>query len=237
MSLTSRLMTACSLALLCAIAAPAGADPVEPPNHAGGQGPHGMAAHQPPGGYRFDSRFSHNQYYPQQGHAVPALPHGYTVVHHPSGDYFYCGGVWYRPHGPSYWVVAPPIGLGIAFLPGFYTTLWFGSVPYYYANDVYYQTAPGGGYVVAAPPEGTPDRVEQQGNPPPPPTSSTDFFFYPRNGQSPEQQSEDRYQCHLWAVSQSGVDPSKDSSIPEGKRTDYQRATQACLEGRGYTVR
>jgi len=32
---------------------------------------------------------------------------------------------------------------------------------------------------------------------------------YPANGQSPEQTERDRYECHVWAVQQTGVDPSR----------------------------
>ena len=34
-------------------------------------------------------------------------------------------------------------------------------------------------------------------------------FVYPAKGQSPEQQKNDEYECHQWAVKQSGVDPTK----------------------------
>src|SRR5271163_4962431 len=34
-------------------------------------------------------------------------------------------------------------------------------------------------------------------------------FVYPANGQSPEQTERDRYECHVWAVQQTGVDPSR----------------------------
>lgn len=34
-------------------------------------------------------------------------------------------------------------------------------------------------------------------------------FVYPAQGQSPEQTERDRYECHLWAVQQTGVDPSR----------------------------
>ena len=33
-------------------------------------------------------------------------------------------------------------------------------------------------------------------------------FAYPNAGQSEQQQSKDRYECHQWAVSQTGFDPS-----------------------------
>ena len=36
---------------------------------------------------------------------------------------------------------------------------------------------------------------------------SQTIFAYPNQGQSQEQQDMDRYQCHTWAVQQSGFDP------------------------------
>jgi hypothetical protein len=38
--------------------------------------------------------------------------------------------------------------------------------------------------------------------------ASSDIFVYPNKAQSPEQQSKDRYECHVWAAGQSGFDPS-----------------------------
>ncbi len=35
------------------------------------------------------------------------------------------------------------------------------------------------------------------------------IFVYPAQGQSPEQTERDRYECHEWAVQQTGVDPSR----------------------------
>ena len=36
-----------------------------------------------------------------------------------------------------------------------------------------------------------------------------DIFIYPAKGQSQAQQDKDRYECHSWAVQQTGFDPSK----------------------------
>lgn len=47
--------------------------------------------------------------------------------------------------------------------------------------------------------------------PPPPPQK---IFVYPRNGQTPEQTDRDRYECHVWAVQQTGVDPSRPDAPP-----------------------
>lgn len=38
------------------------------------------------------------------------------------------------------------------------------------------------------------------------------IFVYPSNGQSAEQTDRDRYECHVWAVQQTGVDPSRDTN-------------------------
>ncbi|MCP5267236.1 MAG: glycine zipper 2TM domain-containing protein [Burkholderiaceae bacterium] len=37
---------------------------------------------------------------------------------------------------------------------------------------------------------------------------SVEVFAYPKAGQSAEQQRKDRYECHLWAVRETGVEPS-----------------------------
>jgi len=40
-----------------------------------------------------------------------------------------------------------------------------------------------------------------------------EVFAYPRNGQSQEQQKRDRFECHEWANGQTGVDPTRASTI------------------------
>src|SRR5258705_99798 len=52
-----------------------------------------------------------------------------------------------------------------------------------------------------------PPRVVRVPGPPPPPPQRV--FVYPANGQSLEQTERDRYECHVWAVQQTGVDPSR----------------------------
>jgi hypothetical protein len=46
------------------------------------------------------------------------------------------------------------------------------------------------------------------------------LYVYPSKGQSQAQQDKDNYECHTWAVSQSGFDPSKPqttaSTAPQG---------------------
>ena len=42
--------------------------------------------------------------------------------------------------------------------------------------------------------------------------AQTDMFIYPGKGQDQAQQDKDRYECHSWAVQQTGFDPSKSQS-------------------------
>jgi hypothetical protein len=182
-----------------------------------------------------DARYSHNHYYPSRGGFVRELPGRPVVIDRPGGRYYYSGGVWYAPRGPSFVVVAAPIGLFVPVLPPFYTTVWFGGMPYYYANDTYYAWHDAqNGYEVVEPPGG---QTASTDSPP-----IDDLYFYPQSGQSADQQAGDKYECHKWAVTQSGFDPTQSGGgVPPdqagGKRADYQRAIRACLEGRGYSVR
>jgi hypothetical protein len=186
-------------------------------------------------GRHFDDRHGHDRFYPPRGSVVPVLPDGYRHYRHDGRNYFSYGGIWYEPRGPRFVVVRPPLGLYVSVLPPFYTTLWFGGVPYYYADDVYYLWRPQShGYEVVDPP-GEEDRA-------PPATGGDDLFIYPKNGQSADQQAADRYECHSWARNQTGFDPTADrGGVPAGetgaRRADYLRAMTACLEARGYSVR
>lgn len=173
------------------------------------------------------------RYYPSLGIYFNTLPGDFNVVVGGGSRYYYSGGVWYRPHGPRYVVVAPPLGVVVPALPPYFVTYPYGNVTYYVANDVYYVTNPQGtGYVVTSPPS-----AETAEAPPP-----EKVFVYPRNNQSQARQEKDRYECHAWAVSQTGFDPSAPQGGVEGdqvapKRSEYKRANEACLDGRGYTVK
>ena len=61
-------------------------------------------------------------------------------------------------------------------------------------------------------PEPPPHRVES--SQPVAPAPSTQVYVYPTAGQSPEQLDRDRYECHTWAVKQSGFDPSQGQVAP-----------------------
>jgi len=145
------------------------------------------------------------------------------------------------------------LGYGLFFgaLPFYYSTLWWDGVPYYYAaGDYYMWNGAVGEYETVRPPPGLESQVAAQDS------SVTNLFAYPKNGQSAEQQARDRYECHRWAIDQTGFDPTQpggvaaaDSTKPgaatpaattaewPAKRQEYVRAQTACLEGRGYSVR
>jgi hypothetical protein len=195
-----------------------------------------------------DARHGHNHSYADRGTVVRGLPREARIVRFGRDQYWFHGGVWYRAQGPGLFiVVGPPIGIFVPVLPPFYTTVMVAGIPYYYANDAYYvYRDPQQGYQVVDPPPGV-DAMAGAPPPPvgagaPPPAGGDDMFVYPRNGQSPDQQAKDRYECHRWAADQTGFDPTRGTGgvAPEqagARRAEYLRAMNACLDGRGYTVR
>ena len=64
------------------------------------------------------------------------------------------------------------------------------------------------------------------------PTSAmaqSQVFAYPSVGQSEEQQSRDRFECHQWSVSQTGFDPTTAPPLPA------RMATAPPAPNQGYT--
>jgi len=176
--------------------------------------------------------------YAARGQVFRGLPHEAVSVRYRGSPYYYRGGEWYRPFGSRFVVIAPPLGAIVPFLPGIYSTYWFGGVPYYYANDAYYLWRPeANGYVVTQPPSDAQPAVQG-----PAMAAAAEPFIYPKNGQSESQQATDRYECHRWAATQSAFDPTKAGDSAAANQTDaprsaYYRALTACLEGRGYSVK
>jgi hypothetical protein len=179
-----------------------------------------------PPSVHLDQRYHHDHYYPPRGYAVPALPGGSVTIAHGGANYFFHGGVWFRPVGPRFVVIAPPLGVIVPVLPPAYVTLWIGGAPYYYANRAYYAPVPGEGYAIVAPPPGADAAVPAPVLPAPKP--APDPIIYPRNGQSAAQTETDRQECNRWATTQPSA--MADAEV-------FQRAVAACMDGRGYTVR
>jgi len=160
------------------------------------------------------------------------------------GGHAWAGGYWHGGYWPHCWYY-PGWAWYLPVLPIGYVTYWWGGMPYYYWNSLYYTWSPAeSGYVVTDPPpaagtEGSADAGAGGGYEQAPQAnyggSAGDMYVYPRNGQTQEQTDNDRYECHSWAVSQSGFDPT--SSQSSGNPADYRRAMVACLDARGYSAR
>jgi hypothetical protein len=152
-----------------------------------------------------------------------------VFAQHRSGGYGHDGG-----HGREWgrgW------GYGGGVFPAVATLLTIGALTYWVEADPYYRTDPWGTYVVVPP---TQMVAPAQVMAPTLRISSDRLFVYPSQAQSTEKQASDEYDCHRWAVAQTGVDPVASAAatpIDFNRRQDYLRAQAACLEGRGYTVR
>lgn len=143
---------------------------------------------------------------------------GYHGGYHGS----YRGGGWWGPG-----LLLGGIGLGVALSSRPYYDSYYG--PSYYGGYSY-----GPSYVVAAPPtvvyDSGPAVVQTITSQPVPVARNNmpDPVVYPKNGQTASQTEADRQACNRWATSQPQA--MNDASV-------FQRATLACLEGRGYTVK
>ncbi|PZW66014.1 hypothetical protein F471_03528 [Pseudomonas sp. URMO17WK12:I1] len=132
---------------------------------------------------------------------------------------------WRGGPGPGWGGPGPRHGHG---LPDHARELWIGSALYFVAAGTYYMwNADRRQYIVVeAPP------VIRAA-----PTANYDVIAYPARGQNADLQARDRYECHSWAVSQSGFDPATAYSAPPPSASDtYRRALGACLSGRGYSI-
>ncbi len=186
------------------------------PAHGASYGPAFRPAFRPAYGKSYGSAF--------RSHYGPGYGPGYGYVYRPV-----VRGGWGRPIARHY----PRHGLVIDYRPALWTLVTVGAFSYLYANGVYYREHDSGGYVVVAPPA---DEVVLSA----PPAETR--YVYPRQNQSADRQASDEYECHRWAVQQTGFDPS---SVATGtarqssaeQRAGYPRARDACLESRGYTVR
>lgn len=186
-------------------------------------------------GQVLDGRYNHGRYYPPVGSFRTGLPEGYRPYYWRGNRYYFSGGIWYAPRGPGFVVVGAPLGLVVSVLPPYYSTVWFGGIPYYYADNVYYTWQPDqNGYAVVNPPDG----ADNPASPPDPPQA--DLIIYPKNGQTKEQQAADQFECHNWAKGQTGFDPTQPAGGAAGSadsgRSNYNRAMSACLQARGYQV-
>ncbi|WP_447745561.1 DUF6515 family protein [Pseudomonas nicosulfuronedens] len=167
--------------------------------------------------------------YWRPGYVMNTMPSGHYRVPYRGSDYYFNDGYWYRPYGSRYVVVTPPYGVRVRYLPSYAEQVWIGSIGYFLAAGTYYLWQAGSqDYQVVAPPQQQAVAVAQ---------SPYDVVAYPMYNQGPDQQARDRYECHGWAVQQSGFDPASASYAPPAYVADnYRRALGACLSGRGYSI-
>jgi hypothetical protein len=121
-------------------------------------------------------------------------------------------------------------GYGGGMIPALATLLTIGAVTYWVEADPYDRAERWGSYVILPPAVARSSAL----------ISSEQLYIYPSLAQTPEKQVSDEYDCHLWAVAQTGVNPvapAEGVSIGIAQRHDYLRAQSVCLEGRGYSVR
>jgi hypothetical protein len=121
------------------------------------------------------------------------------------------------------------VGVDIG-LPGYYGPA--GAVSVRYGHRGWYRGGWGWGVVVGAPWVVVPVTpavtvVETQPAAPAAP-ARPDPVITPRNGQSPQQTEADRQDCNRWATTQPAA--MADAAV-------FQRAVEACMDARGYTVK
>lgn len=135
--------------------------------------------------------------------------------------------------------VSVGLGFGVPVYGGVGWGGWGGYRGGYYGHRGWARPYWGGGVVVAAPwvvvpyapygPAYDPPSVR----PPEPPAVSVpptkpDPVIYPRNGQDANQTEYDRQACNRWATTQPAA--VADAGV-------FQRAVEACMDGRGYTMK
>ncbi len=165
------------------------------------------------------------------------------------------GGGWW---GPGWW----GLGLFLPVIPWYYTTYWWGGIPYYYGDNAYYvwdgdageyeQVNPPADFSPNGPPTSAPGANDGQ------PPATNELFAYPKAGQSPAQQASDVAACRKWASDQvasqdaPGSPPPGAPGAPQSsaspangnpaasdamaKHQAYLRAEAVCLQGRNYSV-
>jgi len=192
------------------------------------------------GGFNIETRPSRPVFAPDYGRSrersVPRLPPGYRSYYWGGSPYYNYRGSWYRPYGGSYLSIGAPYGLFVSSLPPSYSTVWVGGNRYFVADDSYYlYDSSRSGYVLARSPYDG-DSLTTASTAEPEAVRDPVLFVYPTKGQSEKQQADDRYECHRWAVTQTGYDPVDAEYRPE-QHAQYDRAITACLTGKGYSVK
>lgn len=159
-------------------------------------------------------------------HSLKVLPKGAHRVHYRGKPYYYSGGRFYHHRNGLYVAITAPLGAIVPGLPPGYISFGVGPDRYFYHAGIYYRHGPAG-YVVIEKPKQADQAL---------PSVSDKLIIYPAAGQTDKQKSRDKYECHEWAMSETGYDPTDLTADPLLK-ADYQRAISACLEARHYVVK
>ncbi len=157
------------------------------------------------------------------GHGYNGGSRGGPAFHGPRvGPGFHGGrpGGYYGPRGGGYWRGG---GYGYGW-GGLALGLGLGAVIVSQPWDPVIVERPT--YIYADPPVAP--QVLPAGTPVPSRGAVAEPIVYPSRGQSAQQTETDRQDCNRWATTQPSA--MADASV-------FHRATMACLEGRGYTVR
>ncbi len=64
-------------------------------------------------------------------------------------------------------------------------------------------------------------------------SAQTDMYIYPAKGQNQAQQDRDRYECHSWAVQQTGFDPSRPQAPSSQVSRQNEPSQPYVLQGAG----
>ena len=128
------------------------------------------------------------------------------------------------------WPVYPLKGAAAAILPGAAVSVQFGGINYWHHRGVWYRPWGPRWVVVAAPLAIVVPIVAAPGEPAPAPAapSRPEPVTYPRHGQDAQQTEADRQACDRWATTQPAA--LADAAV-------FQRAVEACMDGRGYTLK
>src|SRR5262245_13270104 len=65
---------------------------------------------------------------------------------------------------------------------------------------------------------------------------AVNLYAYPQGGQTADQVTRDRSECHDWAAGQSDFDPLTAKRQKTADLANYDRAFTACMQGRNYSV-
>jgi hypothetical protein len=174
---------------------------------------------------------------------LPVLPFGYATYYWGGNPYYYYDGGYYSwdPDYNGYVATDPPPVADTATASG------SDEAPPADEGQAQAQSYDMQPQTYAPPPTNPNNVMTSPPQPSSPPVSSSaprgnwtggvsDIFAYPRNGQSDQQTSTDKFECHKWSVAQTGFDPTRSVNL-QGTPADYRRAIGACLDARGYTVR